>query len=139
MQNDGPPDPGQSTQRFDRGFWDDRWSQVLGEHAARAAQRPPNAYLTASAGGLTPGRALDAGCGHGSETPWLAARGWRVTAVDFSVTALAHGRSTALRCRDLRRSPNLIGAAERERRGPIRCQGRPGPPWGAVPWKQPTV
>lgn len=26
---------------------------------------------------------------------WLAARGWRVTAVDFSTTALAHGRSTA--------------------------------------------
>lgn len=26
---------------------------------------------------------------------WLAARGWRVTAVDFSAAALAHGRATA--------------------------------------------
>ena len=39
--------------------------------------------------------ALDAGCGHGSDTLWLAARGWGVTAVDFSATALAHARSTA--------------------------------------------
>jgi SAM-dependent methyltransferase len=28
---------------------------------------------------------------------WLAARGWRVTAVDFSTTALDHARSTAER------------------------------------------
>jgi SAM-dependent methyltransferase len=44
---------------------------------------------------LDPGRALDAGCGHGAETIWLAASGWRVTAVDFSVTALEHARATA--------------------------------------------
>ena len=31
----------------------------------------------------------------GAEALWLAARGWRVTAVDFSVTALDHARSTA--------------------------------------------
>src|SRR6185369_11240799 len=42
-----------------------------------------------------PGRALDAGCGHGSETLWLAARGWQVTAVDFAATALAYARSRA--------------------------------------------
>jgi SAM-dependent methyltransferase len=55
----------------------------------------PNAHLTAELEDLHPGTALDAGCGHGSETLWLAARGWQVTAVDFSGTALAHGRSTA--------------------------------------------
>lgn len=44
---------------------------------------------------LTPGRALDAGCGHGAEALWLAAHGWQVTAVDFSAAALAHGRSMA--------------------------------------------
>jgi SAM-dependent methyltransferase len=44
---------------------------------------------------LPPGLALDAGCGHGAETLWLAAHGWRVTAVDFSTSALAHARSTA--------------------------------------------
>jgi SAM-dependent methyltransferase len=80
---------------FDRAFWDERWSEVLREHAAQVAERPPNAYLTATVGGLAPGAALDAGCGHGSEALWLAARGWQVTAVDFSATILAHGRSVA--------------------------------------------
>ncbi len=86
---------GQAAPRFDRSFWDERWSEVLREHAAQIAQRPPNAYLTTTVGSLAPGRALDAGCGHGSEAIWLAAHGWHVTAVDFSTTALDHGRSTA--------------------------------------------
>ena len=65
------------------------------EHGDRVAERPPSAHLTSAAGYLPPGRALDAGCGHGSDTLWLAARGWRVTAVDFAATALAFARSTA--------------------------------------------
>jgi 2-polyprenyl-3-methyl-5-hydroxy-6-metoxy-1,4-benzoquinol methylase len=79
---------------FDRTFWEERWSQALREHGDSIAQRPPNAHLTAEVGDLRPGRALDAGCGHGSDALWLAARGWQVTAVDFSPTALAHARST---------------------------------------------
>ena len=80
---------------FDRDFWEQRWSQALRAHGDRVAQRPPNAHLTAELGELRPGRALDAGCGHGSDTLWLAARGWQVTAVDFAATALAHARSAA--------------------------------------------
>jgi 2-polyprenyl-3-methyl-5-hydroxy-6-metoxy-1,4-benzoquinol methylase len=80
---------------YDRDSWEQRWSQALRAHGDRVAQRPPNAHLTAAVGDLRPGGALDAGCGHGSDTLWLAARGWRVTAVDFAATALAHGRSTA--------------------------------------------
>ncbi len=80
---------------YDRNFWEERWSQVLREHADQVAHRPPNAHLIAEVGNLRPGFALDAGCGHGSDTLWLAARGWQVTAVDFSATALAHARSTA--------------------------------------------
>ena len=56
---------------------------------------PPNAHLIAEVGDLRPGRALDAGCGQGSDTFWLAAHGCHVTAVDFSAAVLAHARSTA--------------------------------------------
>jgi SAM-dependent methyltransferase len=79
----------------DRASWNRRWSRALREHGDRVAQRAPNAHLTAELAGLRPGRALDAGCGHGSDALWLAARGWRVTAVDFAATALARARSTA--------------------------------------------
>jgi 2-polyprenyl-3-methyl-5-hydroxy-6-metoxy-1,4-benzoquinol methylase len=80
---------------FDREFWEARWSEVLRDHGDQIARRPPNAHLAGVVEGLRPGRALDAGCGHGSDTLWLATHGWRVTAVDFSPAALAHGRSTA--------------------------------------------
>ena len=80
---------------YDKLAWERRWSQALREHGDRVAQRPPNRHLTAEVGDLDPGRALDAGCGHGSDALWLAARGWRVTAVDFAATALAHARATA--------------------------------------------
>ena len=62
---------------------------------ARGRPAPPNAHLLAEIADLLPGRALDAGAGHGAETLWLAERGWRVTAVDFSTTALEHARSRA--------------------------------------------
>jgi 2-polyprenyl-3-methyl-5-hydroxy-6-metoxy-1,4-benzoquinol methylase len=80
---------------FDQHFWDQLWSKTLREHGDRVAQRPPNAHLVTEAASLTPGRALDAGCGHGADTLWLAVHGWQVTAVDFSAAALAHGRSMA--------------------------------------------
>jgi SAM-dependent methyltransferase len=81
--------------RYDRDFWERLWSRTLRERADDVASRPPNAHLTGAVGDLRPGLALDAGCGHGSDTLWLAARGWRVTAVDFSAAALQHARSTA--------------------------------------------
>lgn len=80
---------------LDRDAWDRRWSQALGAGAHAVARRPPNAHLLAEVAGLPPGRALDAGAGHGAETLWLAGRGWRVDAVDFSTTALDHARSRA--------------------------------------------
>ena len=80
---------------MDRGSWEERWSQALREHGDKIATMPPNPRLTDVAGDLPAGCALDAGCGHGAESLWLAARGWRVTAVDFSATALTHARSTA--------------------------------------------
>ena len=77
---------------YDRDFWEARWSEVP---PSRATERPRNAHLRAEIEDLRPGRALDAGCGHGSDALWLAARGWQVTGVDFSATALAHARAAA--------------------------------------------
>jgi SAM-dependent methyltransferase len=84
---------------FDRAAWERRWEQVLREQPDMVAARPPNADLVALvedlAGDHPPGLALDAGCGHGAEAIWMAAAGWRVTALDFSSAALGHGRTTA--------------------------------------------
>jgi 2-polyprenyl-3-methyl-5-hydroxy-6-metoxy-1,4-benzoquinol methylase len=81
--------------KFDQDFWEQLWSKTVREQGEKLARRPPNAHLVAEVANLPPGRALDAGCGHGSDTLWLASRGWHVTAVDFSAAALAHGRSMA--------------------------------------------
>jgi SAM-dependent methyltransferase len=84
-----------TTPSYDRDFWEQLWARTLRERAGDIALRPPNAHLTSAVSGLKAGRALDAGCGHGAETLWLAAHGWQVTAVDFSAAALAHARSLA--------------------------------------------
>jgi 2-polyprenyl-3-methyl-5-hydroxy-6-metoxy-1,4-benzoquinol methylase len=80
---------------FDQQVWEQRWEGVLATHASALAARQANADLLAVAAGLPPGRALDAGCGHGAESLSLAAAGWRVTAVDFAQTALDIGRGLA--------------------------------------------
>jgi 2-polyprenyl-3-methyl-5-hydroxy-6-metoxy-1,4-benzoquinol methylase len=80
---------------YDQSFWEQLWSKTVREHGDRVSSRPPSARLIAEVSSLRPGRALDAGCGHGADTLWLAAQGWLVTAIDFSPTALAHGRAMA--------------------------------------------
>jgi SAM-dependent methyltransferase len=54
-----------------------------------------NPQLVREATDLAPGAALDAGCGEGADAIWLAERGWRVTAVDFSAVALERGAARA--------------------------------------------
>lgn len=80
---------------YDRAHWEQLWQKALREHGDKLAQRPPNAHLVAALESARPGRALDAGCGHGAESIWLAAHGWEVVGVDFSATALEHARATA--------------------------------------------
>lgn len=57
-----------------------------------AAMQPgggsPNAVLVDVVGELTAGSALDLGCGQGGDALWLASRGWVVTGVDVSTTAV---------------------------------------------------
>jgi SAM-dependent methyltransferase len=75
---------------FTREFWDDRYSS-----ADRLWSGQPNPQLVAQTTGLTPGEALDAGCGEGADAIWLASRGWTVTAVDVSTVALERATSHA--------------------------------------------
>ena len=56
-----------SDERLDRDYWERRWSQVLREHPDKIAGRRASAHLLAETADLHPGRALDAGCGHGAE------------------------------------------------------------------------
>lgn len=75
---------------FTKAYWDEHY-----DSRAPGAAHPPNPYLVAAAQHLPPGRALDAGCGEGAETIWLATRGWQVTAVDIAATALDRARRRA--------------------------------------------
>jgi SAM-dependent methyltransferase len=45
--------------------------------------------------GLTPGRALDVGCGTGDTSIYLAQHGWQVTGIDFVSKAVAKARAKA--------------------------------------------
>lgn len=79
-----------ASEDFDATYWEERYR--TGEGAGRL---DPSPSLVTETVGLRSGRALDAGCGVGADALWLAARGWQVTAVDVSSTALGRGRSTA--------------------------------------------
>jgi SAM-dependent methyltransferase len=67
--------------------WDERYSGTEFEWTTR-----PNQFVATELAGLTPGRALDLAAGEGRNAVWLAERGWRVTAVDFSRVGLEKGR-----------------------------------------------
>ncbi|MEV4257186.1 class I SAM-dependent methyltransferase [Spirillospora sp. NPDC049652] len=66
-------------------FWDERY----GNHGhGHIWSGEPNAALVAEVADLTPGTALDLGCGEGADAVWLARQGWKVTAVDVSGVAI---------------------------------------------------
>jgi SAM-dependent methyltransferase len=71
------------TVMFTSEFWDERYRS-----ADRIWSGNPNPQLVDVASELSPGTALDVGCGEGADAIWLATRGWRVTAVDVSTVAL---------------------------------------------------
>lgn len=78
--------------QFDEAFWDERYRS----HTALWSGNP-NAHLVTELEGLSPGAAMDVGCGEGADAIWLAARGWRVTAIDLSTVALNRGAGHAER------------------------------------------
>ncbi len=68
-------------------FWEDRYAAADQIWSGRV-----NHALVQVVSDLTPGRALDLGCGEGGDAIWLAQQGWRATGVDISETAV--GRAT---------------------------------------------
>ena len=75
---------------FGEAFWDGRYRGSTAVWSGR-----PNPQLVSEVSGMPPGRAMDAGCGEGADSLWLAHKGWQVTAVDFSSVALDRARRHA--------------------------------------------
>lgn len=72
-------------------FWEGHYQ----EHERRWSGKP-NPVLVDVVGALPAGTVLDLGCGEGGDAIWLAGRGWRVTAVDVSATALDRASAEAV-------------------------------------------
>lgn len=73
---------------FGAQWWERHYQELDSTPAGR-----PSPYLADGLDHTAPGTALDAGCGTGADARWLAARGWDVTAVDISPTAIDRARS----------------------------------------------
>lgn len=69
---------------FEPESWEERYA---GDERMWSGE--PNPQLVAEASRMTPGTALDVGCGEGGDVVWLARQGWRVTGADFSANGLA--------------------------------------------------
>jgi SAM-dependent methyltransferase len=74
----------------DRDEWDERYAA---EELVWSAG--PNQFVAEVLDTVPPGRALDLATGEGRNAIWLAERGWRVTAVDFSRAGLEKARVLA--------------------------------------------
>ncbi len=70
------------------------WDAKYSEREALWSGRP-NGRLVAEVADLTPGSALDVGCGEGADAIWLSRNGWTVTAIDVSQVALGRAREAA--------------------------------------------
>lgn len=88
------PDPASASDPEE--FWEARYRSTRGENG-RVWSGRVNEAVAREVAGLAPGTALELGCGEGGDALWLASRGWRVTAVDISATALAVGAAEATR------------------------------------------
>ncbi len=75
---------------FEPQSWEERYSG-----ADKVWSGDPNPQLVAEASRLTPGTALDVGCGEGGDVIWLAQQGWQATGADFSAKGLARAAKHA--------------------------------------------
>jgi 2-polyprenyl-3-methyl-5-hydroxy-6-metoxy-1,4-benzoquinol methylase len=74
----------------DEASWDERYRS-----ADAIWSGSPNPVLVTEGAGLPVGHALDVGAGEGADAIWLAARGWRVDALDISSVALERAAAHA--------------------------------------------
>ncbi|GAA3547279.1 hypothetical protein AFL01nite_22150 [Aeromicrobium flavum] len=88
MNESSGVDPAQADEVF--AHWEERYSSRDGVWSGHV-----NAALSRVAADLAPGTALDLGSGEGGDALWLAERGWDVTGVDISPTALARAEVAA--------------------------------------------
>jgi len=72
-------------------YWEDRYAT-----RGRTWSGNVNVALERELTGVSPGSALDLGCGEGGDALWLARNGWSVTAVDIAPSALAVGAAAQL-------------------------------------------
>ena len=73
-------------------FWEDFYQE-----REQVWSGSPNVLLVREIDSVPAGSVLDLGCAEGADAIWLAERGWRVTAVDVSTTALARAKAHAAR------------------------------------------
>ena len=76
---------------FDAAFYD----AIYGSRTAEWCG-DPNPNLVSEMTDVSPGSALDVGCGDGSDAVWLARHRWNVTATDFSAIAIERNRRIPL-------------------------------------------
>lgn len=84
-----------SEQRFGAAAQAAEWDARYTERDGAIWSGRPNGRLVADVAGLTPGQALDVGCGEGADAIWLAKGGWTVTAIDVSGVAIGRAREAA--------------------------------------------
>ena len=75
---------------MDARAWDERYAG-----SDLVWSREPNRFVAQECADLPPGTAVDLAAGEGRNAIWLASRGWRAWAVDFSQVALDKGRELA--------------------------------------------
>lgn len=75
---------------MDASDWDRRYSA-----AEMVWSTTPNQWVVELLEGREPGNAIDVAAGEGRNALWLAERGWRVTAADFSPVAIDRMRTLA--------------------------------------------
>ena len=71
-------------------YWEQRY-----QAASPYTNGKPGTALRRFVESLTPGRALELGCGKGDDAVWLAKAGWAVVGADISSTALGYAAANA--------------------------------------------